>query len=189
MRKGMIGSERKRSLDDFFNRSFAQIRFLGDVTDLADERAIPGLVKALGSGFTVVIGRLADFGELAAGPVIEVTRSYGDDSRRIGHALWTLRYMLEGTETRPLSAGTIAEIRNVAEVWLSRGQQGIFTLSDAIDLAIVLGDPDLRSVVESLASDASEVIARGVEYPSSIERIQRQATDLLSGEPPLPRRR
>ena len=63
----------------------------GDVTDLADERAIPGLVKALGSGFSMVAGRLADFGELAAGPVIEVTRSSGNDLRMIGRALVALR--------------------------------------------------------------------------------------------------
>ena len=161
----------------------------GDVTDLTDERAIPGLLRALDNGFPMVTGSLADFGELAAGRVIEVTRSDGNDLFMIGEALEALRYMLEGTESRPLSAGTIEEIRSVAEVWLSKGQQSISTLSPAIDLAIVLGDPDLLSVVESLASDASEVVARGVERPSFVELIQRRATDRLSGMPPLPRRR
>ena len=107
----------------------------------------------------------------------------------IGRALVALRYMLEGSETRPLSAATIEELQDVAAVWLSRGQRSYGTLLAAIDLAILLGEPDLRSVVESLASDASEVIARGVDRPQSIEQIQRRATDRLAGEPPLPRRR
>lgn len=160
----------------------------GDVTDLADERAIPGLVKALGSGFSIVPARLSDFGELAAGQVIEVTRSYGNEPSMIRDALLALRFMLEGAETRPLSAGTIEELHNVAEVWLSRRDQSSSTLLAAINLAIVLGDPDLRSVVELLASDVSEVIARGV-HPESVDFIQRMAAPVLSGEPPRPRRR
>ena len=200
----------------------------GEVTDFDDPRAIPGLAKALSSGFPIAARELADFGEQAVPVLLDVIRSAenwrstirpseltlriiaegeGDrvlsagtveELRRVaqqrgpvGPALLALRYMVEGSEARPLSAATLEEIRNVAEHWLTKPEQSISTLGQAIDLAVVLGDPDLRRIVESLASDPNEVIAvlrRQSQRPRTVDWIQRQAADRLSGDPPLPRR-
>jgi hypothetical protein len=54
----------------------------------------------------------------------------------------------------------------------------------AIDLAAVLGDPDLRPILESLASDPNAVASRGIGA-GSVEWIRKHAADRLAGAPPL----
>jgi len=51
---------------------------------------------------------------------------------------------------------------------------------------VVLNDAGLRGIVEALASDPNEVIARGVTDPGDIARTQKWAADRLAGVPPLP---
>ena len=97
-----------------------------------------------------------------------------------------LRFMVESAGTRPLSAGVREKIAQAAGQWLAARQQSILTLGAAIDLAAVLGDTDLRRILESLASDPNAVASRGIAA-GSIEWIRKRAADRLAGVPPLPR--
>ena len=157
----------------------------GKVENLQDPAAIPGLAKALPLGFSIVRRRLASFGEEAASAVLERAQSTENETARA--ALVTLRFMVEGAETRPLSAFTLGQIRRTAGQWLTKSSQSILTLSAAIDLAAVLVDPELTRILKSLVADPNEVMARGIESPVSIERMQQRASDGLAGTRPLPR--
>lgn len=98
--------------------------------------------------------------------------------------------MVEGRGARPLSAGTLDEIRRAAKQRLT-GKQDAPTLWKGIDLAVVLGDPDLRRIVESIAADSSEIVARGITHPGLIEATHRLAAGRLAaaGQPFNPRYR
>jgi len=101
-------------------------------------------------------------------------------------ALRVLRMMMEGRDTHPLSPESIQGIRQVARERLT-GSQAPSTLWNAIDLAVGLNDPSLRLVVDSLASNASAVQARGISDPSLVARTQLRAAVALAGLAPLPR--
>jgi hypothetical protein len=143
------------------------------------------LAGALGTSPPALFA-LADFGEPAAQPVLDVVTST-DDASVVMDALTSLRLMAEGVGARPLATKTLRDIRRVAEQRLT-GKQSVTTLWKAIDLAVVLKDPDLRRTVESLASDANAVVARGISDPELIRQTQMLAADRLAGVPPLPRR-
>jgi hypothetical protein len=165
--------------------------FIGAVTRavavLQDPRAIPGLVAALGTGATVT-NALAEFGEAAAPPVIGVVAAPDSTPDAIGHGLITLRFMVEGRSTRPLSPQTQAGIRRVAEQRLTGKQPFVTTLWRAIDLAVALRDTDLNAIVKAIAENPQETITRGFTDPSLVERTQKHAADRLAGVPALPSR-
>jgi len=118
--------------------------------------------------------------------VLAVVTSAESDREAVGTGLMALRFMVESAGARPLSAGARERIKQAAELWLAARQQSILTLGPAIDLAAVLGDPDLRRILESLASDPNAVASRGI-HVGSIELIRKRAADRLAGVPPLPR--
>ena len=157
------------------------------VAELRDPNAIPALASALGSGFAV-IRALVEFGEQAAPAVLAAVMSPQSMHDAINHGLITLRFMVEGAETHPLSPATLAQIRSAAEQHLRTGKVlAITTLWWAIDLASVLKDARLRRTLESLSINSNEIVARGVEDPELIERTQQRAAERLAGIPPLPR--
>lgn len=161
------------------------------VSQLEDPQAIPALAGALGSGSTLVPDALADFGERAAGAVLRVVTDPATRRREaVADGLLSLRFMVEGGAARPLSAGTLDEIRRAAKQRLT-GKQYAPTLWKAIDLAVVLGDPELRRIVESIAADTSEIVARGITHSGSIEYTQKLAVGRLAalGRPFNPRYR
>ncbi len=159
----------------------------GDVvSDVQDPRAIPRLARSLGLGFSSVRRTLAGLGEQAAPAVLDVLTSERSGPGEINDALMTLRFMVETAYAGSLSDASLERIRQATEQRLA-GVQRLTTLWRAIDLAIVLEDPRLRQIVESLASDPDEVIARGVEEPDLIERTQQRAADRLAGVPARPR--
>ena len=155
------------------------------VSQLEDPQAIPALAGALGSGSTLVPDALADFGDRAAAPVLRVVTSANSRKEAVPDGLLALRFMVEGRGARPLSAGVLSEIRRAAKRRLT-GKQYDPTLWKAIDLAVVLGDVELRRIVEALAADRGEVVARGIEYLGSIEYTQKLAAGRLAGERPRP---
>jgi hypothetical protein len=159
------------------------------VVALRDPEAIPALTPALGTGFTV-IRALAAFGEQAAGTVVALVVAPDTPPEWVHDGLITLRFMVDQAATHPLSGGVVEGIRQAAEQHLTvaghLASTGV-TLRWAIDLAVVLGDPSLRRIVEELASDQNEVIARGVTDPALIEQTQKRAADRLAGIPPMPR--
>jgi hypothetical protein len=158
------------------------------VSQLEDPQAIPALAGALGTGSTLVRDALADFGEGAAPAVLAVVNSSETHYNAVDEGLITLRFLVEGTGPRPLSAGTLDQIRGAARQRLT-GKQYFTTLWRAIDLAVALNDPSLRQTVQVLASDATEVSARGVTNPDLIAKTQERATQRLAGGPASPRYR
>lgn len=158
------------------------------VSQLEDPQSIPVLAGALGTGSTLVRDALADFGERAAPAVLAIVTSPTSHYSAVDEGLITLRFMVEGPRHRPLSAGTVNQIRGAARQRLS-GQQYFTTLWRAIDLAVVLNDPSLKQTVQGLASNASEVSARGVTNPDLIARTQQRAAQRLAGSPSSPRYR
>lgn len=156
------------------------------VGELRDPRTIPALAGALGIGSPVTRALVA-FGEQAVPAVLAVVTSPRSTHYQVDEGLIVLRFLVEGAGPQPLSAGTLEEIRRVAEQHLT-GKQYFTTLWWAIDLAVALDDPDLRQIVRSLASDREQVVDRGIEDPELIDETQRLAAEALAGVPPKPRR-
>jgi hypothetical protein len=160
----------------------AYLAFVPLVTRLRTPEAIPALVGALRTGL-MSAQALAEFGEQAVPAVLNVVRSPENRSpAQVRNAVTALRYMIEDPTT-VLTLGTLEEIRRVTGQLLT-GEQNLTVLERAIDLAVVLGDPSLRQIVESIASDRNQLVARGIEEPERIERIQQRAAEGLRGNPP-----
>lgn len=156
-----------------------------EVAELRDPQAIPALTAALGTGFTV-IRALAAFGEQAAPAVLRTVTSPTSTHDAVDGALITLRFIVEGEVARRLSAGTLQQIRQAAQQRLT-GKQYFTTLWYAIDLGMLLDDPELARIVTSFAYDPNEVVARGIQKTDLVEQTQKRAADRLAGFPPLPR--
>jgi hypothetical protein len=148
-------------------------------TSLTVRGAIPGLLRALGLGFSITGKSLAALGDEAAPAVLEVVRS-DKDYNRVDDGMRTLTLMIDGSSARPVSMQTREEIRRTAQQRLA-GTQYFTTLTNAIDLALALNDADLRRTVESLAVDANAVRQRGIEDPDLVSHVQRRATRALAG--------
>lgn len=157
------------------------------VAQLNDRKAIPALAAVAGIGASINTA-LADFGEQAAPAVLQVVTSSRSTHYAVDGGLIVLRFMVEEKGKRPLSTATLDNIRRAAEQRLTGKQEFVPTLWRAIDLAVALRDPGLRRIVQSLASDPNQVIARGVTDPQLVARTQKRAADGLAGVPALPRR-
>lgn len=159
------------------------------VARLNEPRAIPALAGALGTGGTVIRSLVA-FGDQSAAAISSVVRCAERSTPEVNDGLIALRFLVERAATHPLSPGSLEEIRSVAHEHLLRSPASDRTggtLRWAVDLAIALGDPDLREIVEVLATDETALIERGITDPDDISRTQARATDALAGRPPLPR--
>ncbi len=155
------------------------------VAGLRDLRAVAVLSEAVYGGITA--GRaLAEFGEPAAPALLRLVTSTDSHYTTVDHALVALRLMAEQAQYRSLSSATREQIRAAAAQRLEQPEY-FTTLWMAIDLAVVLGDPSLRQVVEVLASNPGAVASRGIGDPTVIERTQKRAAERLAGVPPAPR--
>jgi len=155
------------------------------VSAFRDPRAIPGLAGAHGYS-PAASAALADFGEPAAPAVLAVLETTTNTSVA-DDALRTLRFMAEGVGRQPLTDGTRDRIRRAAKRRLTEPQKSITTIWGAIDLAVALEDPELRGIVQSLASDRSAVVRLRKTDRDLVDRTQRVAAERLAGVPPLPR--
>ncbi len=178
-REAMERGETLEPIRDDIHGSVAEV-----VVALRDPRAIPALAGSVGHGL-LVIRALVEFGEAAAPAVLEVVTSPKTRTFHVSGGLRALRMMVETSGIRPLSPDTWERIRRAALQRLT-GRQFFVVLWNAIDLAVVLDDPEIRRMVELLATDRNEVIARGVTDPDRIERTQKRARERLAGVPPLP---
>lgn len=156
------------------------------VAELKDPLSIPALAGALESGSTAPMQTLAAFGEQAAPAILSVVTSPQSSHYAVEGGQTALRLMVEGAAPRPLTAGTLNQIRRAAQLRLT-GPQYFTTLWYAVDLAVVVKEDSLRRIVELLASNRTEVVARGVTDPKLIEQTQKRAADRLAGVPALPR--
>ena len=109
----------------------------GNALDLESRIAIPYLVKALGSGFSMVPQQLAAFGEEAAPAVLDVVMSPQSDPYAIADGLRTLRLMVERATPDALSAAMRGRMREAAEYWVAR-PESVATRRSAADLAAAL---------------------------------------------------
>ncbi len=184
-REGSLNAQRRRGEIGFLENPELIAGLAHLVAEFRDPKSIPALAGALGTSLPAIFA-LADFGESATQSVLDVVTST-DDGSVVMDALISLRLMAEGVGVRPLTTKTLNDIRRVAEQRLT-GAQWVTTLWRAIDLSVVLKDPDLKRIVESLASDENAVAARGITDPELIKQTQKHAADRLAGVPPLPRR-
>ena len=159
-------------------------RVLTTVAALKDTMAIPALAMSLGTGMTPVRA-LTEFGEPATAMTLRVANAPAEHEQ-VADALLVLRLMAENASLRPLAPATHVEMHSVAANRLT-GAQSLDVLSRAIDLAIVLGDADLRQTVAAIASSPSEVRRRGISDANQVAQVQRQARDRLNGVPSIPR--
>jgi hypothetical protein len=156
------------------------------VVDMKHPETVDALVGALGTGLSA-IRALADFGELAAPAVIGVVTDPRGAPDEVSDGLLTLRFLVEDQSIPPASLELHSAVRDAAAERLS-GEQSVGVLERAIDLAVALEDEALLGIVRALARERNEVVARGVDDPSLIERIQEHARDRLAGLPALPPR-
>jgi hypothetical protein len=154
------------------------------VATFRDPRAIPALAGALGSS-PQAIHALPEFGELAAPAVLQVLGTTASGSVE-DDAMTTLRFMAEGVGG-PLTALTRDHMQQVARKRLTTPQNSIVAVWKAIDLAVALDDPELRRIVQSLASNRNAVIALRDTDAEMSTRTQRIAAERLAGVPPRPR--
>jgi len=158
------------------------------VARLGDARSIPVLAPTTAFGFEA-IHALAAFGELAAGEVLNVVEDRDGMYYAVEGGLVTLRFMIEAPRAGVLSVGTMQRIRRVVRDRLTghAGNVEFIVLWAAIDLAVVLGDSELRALVQVLADDQKEIANRGITHSEVADRTQRRAIDGLAGIPPMPR--
>ena len=154
------------------------------VEDLGDPRAIPGLVRALGTGRSSMIEPLASFGEAAVPAILEAAND--DEFRVVADALATLRRIVTA-DVNGLSTDAATAIRRTTERWLTAVPQTSATLGQAIRLAGAMGEPGLLEIVETLATDSTAVAARGITDAQSVANLQRLAAEQLADVPVVPR--
>lgn len=177
--------ERREILAEYEDPEFiAQLARV--VAELRDPRAIAVLSEATYGGLTAVRA-LAHFGEEAVPAIVKVVRARRSHYDLVNHGLIALRFIAEDARTSALSTDAVGAIKRAADERLT-GKQHFTTLWRAIDLAVVLEDPELTAKVSALALDREQVVARGVADLETIERTQQHARDRLAGHPALPRR-
>ena len=155
------------------------------VARIRDPKAIPALVRGLGTGL-LVIRAVTEFGEAAVPHVVQSVLSDLEHTSVVNGGLIVLRFHVERVGESGLADSTRAQIRRAADLRLT-GTQGATTLWRAIDLAIALGDQRLIQEVRVLASNTTELRRRGVTDPELILETQRRIADRLAGKPALPR--
>jgi hypothetical protein len=160
------------------------VRLAEVVAAFDDPGTAPLLARGLGTGF-VVIRSLAQFGEQAVVPILDVLATEKDVSV-VDDALVALRFIAEDVAEPALSSESRERIRAVAHRYLL-AKGSVTSLWRAIDLAAVLGGQDLRDRIGAIGSDAEQVVARGISDPDLVRRTQERAAARLRGVPPLPR--
>lgn len=185
-REGRIKAEEWRGERERVDEPMLIARLALVVSRFGTPNTIEGLASAISTS-PPATHALAQFGEPAAEAVLRLlTANPGAPATVISSGLIALRYIVELADERPLSLRTFERIRQQALDCLTSTSSHT-VLGRAIDLAMVLDDPELRGIVQTLANDMDEVRARGITTPRYIEAVQERARDRLAGEPPQPR--
>ena len=122
--------------------------YLHAVQRLLDPRAIPFMIEALGTG-TGTPNALADLGAAVFPAVLAAVRDPEGFPLDIRGGMMALRFMVEDGS---LSGRQLEQVREVARERLS-GTQDFVIVQTAVRLALALGDPELRRIVERIAHD------------------------------------
>ncbi|MCY3704686.1 MAG: hypothetical protein OXH08_04170 [Gammaproteobacteria bacterium] len=170
--------------------SEAGFGYMDAVSRLRDPRAIPFLVEVLAYG-TGAANALADLAPESFPAVLEAVSNPDENPLRVSTGLsmglTALRFMVEDGA---LAAGQVERVRGVARERLS-GTQQYFPVKAAVRLALALGNPELREMVERVANDRAAAEALVSPYlPSGnlsedpagrVDRVQEEARLFLSG--------
>jgi len=161
------------------------LKLIPIVAALRDPRSIEALTAGLGMA-AAAREALAALGEQAIPALVALLET--PDSRRgaVNDALVTLRFIVEESDTMPLSENAYASIVNLCESRLATSVDPLGNgrlLRTTIDLAVAVDVQRLRRIVELLATDANAVAERGVR-PEWVAETQRHAADRLAGIPP-----
>ncbi len=158
--------------------------YLRAVIQLGDEAAIPVLIEGLRYG-TNVANALADLGSAAFPDVLAAVADPAGHPYRVGGGLAALRFMVEDGSLAPRQ---IERVREVARERLSASTDWFGVGTEAMRLAITLGDPDLRRTVETIAADRATAEALIPYYSGGppfhereIDYVQERARALLAG--------
>ena len=141
--------------------------YMDAVAGLRDPRAIPFLLHVLPSG-NGASNALADLGRVAFPAVLETVANPVEHPHRVKGGVTTLRFMLEDGS---LGARDAALVREVVHDRLSE-QQDDWVVRNAMHLAFELGDPELRRIVERLATDRAAAEALVSPYWPDGERMR-----------------
>lgn len=149
-----------------------------------DPRAVPLMIEALKYGGGVY-DALADLGAAAFPATLAAVSDPGGHPYRVAGGLTVLRFMVEDGS---LNARRLEQVREAARERLS-GIQDAFLIDDAVRLALVLRDPELRRIVETLATDRTAAQALMLDafpliagsHDENTDRVQERARLFLSG--------
>lgn len=165
-----------------------KLSYLYAVVDGRDSRGIP-LLLDVPVGGSAIPNALADFGPARAfGRVLEAAAHPGGHDDRVTNGLVALRFMVEDGSLGPAQ---VARIRGVVRERFSEAQHSPVVYA-AIRLAVALDDPELRGIVETLATDraAAEALVSphvsdgatwGHHYAGTVDEVQQRARLFLSG--------
>lgn len=150
------------------------------VATLDDPRAIPALARVGNHGYSWPVARgLASFGERALPAIRDVIEAPGVWDGAISSNLAALSIIVEDGGTDALSSSAQEEIVRIARDSLHNQQAGILSISKAIDLSILLGEPDLVQTVRQFAHDPGALTERGFDQATA-NRVRQHALDALS---------
>lgn len=169
--------------------SEAVLDYMDAVAGLRDPRAIPFLVEVLNHG-AFAANALADLGAAAFPAVLAAASDPGGYSYRVANGLTAVRFMVEDGS---LNGRQLEQVREVARSRLSgTGHRSVVTA--AVGLAVVLGDPELRRIVERIATDRAAAgalvspyrpggtLSRREHHEWAIDSVQEAARLFLSGD-------
>lgn len=185
-REGQVADQRRRGERGFVPHPELASTLALVVARLGNPAAIEGLTGTLGRS-APAMEALARFGEPAAKAVLDMlSGKKGDGVPALG-GLVTLRFMVERSDEQPLTEVTLQRIHEqTADMLNDPPVDSPAELAGAIDLAVTLGDPQLLTIVDDLATDTAAVVARGITTPRYVQYVQRRARARLAGEPPTP---
>ncbi len=150
------------------------------VATLNDSRAIPALARVGNHGYSWPVARgLASFGELALPEIRNVIESPGVWDDAIGSNLAVLAMIVEDGGADALSSSAREEIVRIARNSLHSQQAGVLSMSRAIDLSMLLREPDLVQTVREFAHNPGALDARGMD-PLAVDLIRTHASDAVS---------
>lgn len=150
------------------------------VASLEDPRAITGLARVANHGYTRPVAvALASFGEHALPAVRDVIEAPGAKDPTVGDSLAVLSMMVEQVGEDGLSASARREIARIVRDRLNAGQAGISSTSQAIKLAVALGEPDLLQTVQEFARDPAALYGKGLDR-TAVEMVRAYAMEALA---------
>ena len=150
------------------------------VASLDDSRAIPALARVGNHGYSSPVARgLASFGEQALHAIRDVIEAPGVWDDGISTSLVVLAMMVENGGSPALSSSAHAEIVRIARDSLHNQRAGVLSIIKAIELSMLLQEPELIQVVSQFSQNTGVLDARGLDQ-LSVDLIRTHAAEAIS---------